>query len=185
MPKVREYFLSSSKCNIAMTVNPFINIHIFGMFHMNDSGVIWCQISIEKIYLYVRICVTAAAHTLTNSVLKEHWLIMLLYGDFRWIHTNESIRSGMAVLDVTIPTGYWIQQQKLDAYILSKRVRNLQRARFLNNKVLFYFDFVSFSIKMIILFVAINKQIGFHFSSFVSFPFPNCYFFSLIMKRHA
>lgn len=50
----------------------------------------------------------------------------------------------MAVLDVTIPTGYWIQQQKLDAYILSKRVRNLQRARFFNNKVLFYFDFVSF-----------------------------------------
>lgn len=49
----------------------------------------------------------------------------------------------MAVLDVTIPTGYWIQQQKLDAYILSKRVRNLQRARYLNNKVLFYFDYVS------------------------------------------
>lgn len=56
---------------------------------------------------------------------------------------NESIRSGMAVLDVTIPTGYWIQQQKLDAYILSRRVRNLQRARYLHNKVLFYFDYVS------------------------------------------
>lgn len=49
----------------------------------------------------------------------------------------------MAVLDVTIPTGYWIQQQKLDAYILSRRVRNLQRARYLHNKVLFYFDYVS------------------------------------------
>jgi len=60
----------------------------------------------------------------------------------RWIHLNESIRSGMAVLDVTIPTGYWIQQQKLDAYILSKRVRNLQRARYFNNKVLFYFDYL-------------------------------------------
>lgn len=56
---------------------------------------------------------------------------------------NESIRSGMAVLDVTLPTGYWIQQQKLDSYILSRRVRNLQRARYLPNKVLFYFDFVS------------------------------------------
>lgn len=69
---------------------------------------------------------------------------MSLCVNFRWIHTNESIRSGMAVLDVTIPTGYWIQQQKLDAYILSKRVRNLQRARYHHNKVLFYFDFVSF-----------------------------------------
>jgi hypothetical protein len=55
---------------------------------------------------------------------------------------NESIRSGMAVLDVAIPTGYIIQQQKLDAYILSRRVRNLQRARFQESKVLFYFDFV-------------------------------------------
>lgn len=50
----------------------------------------------------------------------------------------------MAVLDVTIPTGYWIQQQKLDAYILSRRVRNLQRARYQEKKVLFYFDYVSY-----------------------------------------
>lgn len=49
----------------------------------------------------------------------------------------------MAVLDITIPTGYIIQQQKLDAYILSQSVRNLQRARFQERKVLFYFNFVS------------------------------------------
>lgn len=49
----------------------------------------------------------------------------------------------MAVLDVAIPTGYWIQQQKLDSYVLSKRVRNLQRARYQERKVLFYFDYVS------------------------------------------
>ncbi|XP_075216528.1 macroglobulin complement-related [Lycorma delicatula] len=60
----------------------------------------------------------------------------------RWTNLNESIRSGMAVLDVTIPTGYIIQQQKLDAYILSRKVRNLQRARFAERKVLFYFDYL-------------------------------------------
>lgn len=48
----------------------------------------------------------------------------------------------MAVLDVTIPTGYIIQQQNLDRYILSRQVRNLQRARFQNRKVLFYFDYL-------------------------------------------
>lgn len=62
---------------------------------------------------------------------------------FRWTRLNESIRSGMAVLDVAIPTGYWIQQQKLDTYVLSRRVRNLQRARYQERKVLFYFDYVS------------------------------------------
>ncbi|XP_046661974.1 CD109 antigen isoform X3 [Homalodisca vitripennis] len=60
----------------------------------------------------------------------------------RWTNLNESVRSGMAVLDITIPTGYIIQQQKLDAYILSQSVRNLQRARFQERKVLFYFDFL-------------------------------------------
>ncbi|KAG7207858.1 hypothetical protein KM043_009457 [Ampulex compressa] len=60
----------------------------------------------------------------------------------RWINTRESPRSGMAVLDVAIPTGYIIQQQNLDSYILSRRVRNLQRARFQEQRILFYFDYL-------------------------------------------
>ncbi|XP_020798964.1 CD109 antigen [Drosophila serrata] len=59
-----------------------------------------------------------------------------------WINGNESERSGMAVLDVAIPTGYWIQQQKLDSYVLSNRVRNLRRARYLERKIVFYFDYL-------------------------------------------
>lgn len=70
--------------------------------------------------------------------------VLFLSGFFRWINVNESIRSGMAVLDVAIPTGYFMQQQKLDSYILSRRVRNLQRAKYQEKKVLFYFDYVSF-----------------------------------------
>ena len=49
----------------------------------------------------------------------------------------------MAVLDVAIPTGYMVQQQKLDAYVRNQEVRNLQRAKFLHQKVVFYFDYVS------------------------------------------
>ncbi|XP_014295183.1 CD109 antigen [Microplitis demolitor] len=60
----------------------------------------------------------------------------------RWTNINESERSGMAVLDVTIPTGYIIQQQNLDAYVRAREVRNLQRARFTERKVLFYFDYL-------------------------------------------
>ena len=48
----------------------------------------------------------------------------------------------MAVLEVAIPTGYIIQQQRLDSYILSRRVRNLQRAKYNEKMVTFYFDFV-------------------------------------------
>lgn len=62
---------------------------------------------------------------------------------FRWTNTNESIRSGMTVLDVAIPTGYFMQQQKLDNYVLGQRVRNLKRAKYEEKRVLFYFDYVS------------------------------------------
>lgn len=78
----------------------------------------------------------------------------------RWNHLNESERSGLAVLDVTIPTGYIIQQQDLDGYILSRRVRNLQRARFFERKVLFYFDYVSIP------------------NNYLYLEFANCVFFS-------
>lgn len=50
----------------------------------------------------------------------------------------------MAVLDVAIPTGYFVQQQNLDAFVLSRRVRNLQRARYQEQKVLFYFDYLDY-----------------------------------------
>lgn len=72
----------------------------------------------------------------------------------------------MAVLDVAIPTGYWIQQQKLDTYVLSNRVRNLRRARYLERKVVFYFDYVSEGKRVYIpekitniLFICLNLQL--------------------------
>ncbi|XP_063540497.1 CD109 antigen [Cydia strobilella] len=59
-----------------------------------------------------------------------------------WTYLEESPRSGMAVLDVAIPTGYMIQQQRLDAYVLSQRVALLQRAKYLPTQLLFYFDYL-------------------------------------------
>lgn len=49
----------------------------------------------------------------------------------------------MAVLEVDIPTGYVIQQQELDAYVLSGRARHLREARYDERKVSFYFNYVS------------------------------------------
>ncbi|XP_063831034.1 CD109 antigen [Ostrinia nubilalis] len=59
-----------------------------------------------------------------------------------WSLLSESPRSGLAVLDVGIPTGYMIQQQRLDAYVLSRRVRTLQRAKYTPSKLTFYFHYL-------------------------------------------
>ncbi|CAM1298182.1 Tep6 (predicted) [Pycnogonum litorale] len=60
----------------------------------------------------------------------------------RWTYIAESPRSGMAVVEATIPTGYVVQQQDLDRLVLSQDVRNLKRAHYYERKVIFYFDFL-------------------------------------------
>jgi hypothetical protein len=45
--------------------------------------------------------------------------------------------NGMAVLEVTIPTGYVIQQQELDVIVKSCTLRNLEEAPFYDTKVVF------------------------------------------------
>ncbi|XP_037873449.1 CD109 antigen [Bombyx mori] len=60
-----------------------------------------------------------------------------------WTLEEESPRSGMAVLEAGVPTGYRIQQQALDAYVLSRSVPTLQRARYTPVKLFFYFEYLS------------------------------------------
>lgn len=68
----------------------------------------------------------------------------------RWTLTSESPRSGMAVLEVPIPTGYMISQNVLDRLVNATSLatltypRNLREARAGEKKIYFYFDYVSF-----------------------------------------
>lgn len=62
----------------------------------------------------------------------------------RWTLLEESYSSGMSVLEISVPTGYVIQQQELDAIVKNSPFRNLQEARFYQRKVVFYFEYVSF-----------------------------------------
>lgn len=59
-----------------------------------------------------------------------------------WSLLAESDSSGMAVLEVGIPTGYRIQQQELHEYVQSHQVRNLREARFTERKITFYFEYL-------------------------------------------
>ena len=52
--------------------------------------------------------------------------------------------SGLAVLEVDIPTGYVVMNDTLRDYVQSNTVPNLRRAEFYGRKVVFYFDYVRF-----------------------------------------
>ncbi|ODM98885.1 hypothetical protein Ocin01_07797 [Orchesella cincta] len=60
----------------------------------------------------------------------------------RWTYLEESERSGMSVLEVTVPTGYFLHQKKLDEYVKYGAVSTLRRARYFAEKVVFYFDYL-------------------------------------------
>ncbi|XP_055936007.1 CD109 antigen-like isoform X2 [Argiope bruennichi] len=57
-----------------------------------------------------------------------------------WTLQSESRTSGMAVLEVSLPTGYIIEQHELHGYVRSHRVRNLREARFREGEIIFFFE---------------------------------------------
>jgi len=67
----------------------------------------------------------------------------------RWTLLSESTRSGMAVLEVPVPTGYAISQSILDRIVNTTIAtslsfpKNLREARATERKIYFYFDYVS------------------------------------------
>ncbi|GIX92091.1 CD109 antigen [Caerostris darwini] len=62
-----------------------------------------------------------------------------------WTLLSESRTSGMAVLEVTLPTGYIVEQHELHGYVRSRRVRNLREARFREGGIVFYFEHLDVS----------------------------------------
>lgn len=52
----------------------------------------------------------------------------------------------MAILEVTVPSGYFLHQKRLDDYVKHGEVTTLRRARYFPEKVIFYFDYVSYYI---------------------------------------
>lgn len=67
----------------------------------------------------------------------------------RWTLLSEATRSGMAVLEVPVPTGYMVSQNALDRIVNASASatfsypRNLREARTTERKIYFYFDYVS------------------------------------------
>ncbi|XP_022255098.1 CD109 antigen-like [Limulus polyphemus] len=60
-----------------------------------------------------------------------------------WTNLAESHASGLAVLEMDIPTGYTIPQLELDNYVRSGQIKNLRQAKYRNRRVYFYFDYLN------------------------------------------
>lgn len=69
----------------------------------------------------------------------------------RWARPDISERSGHAVLEMHVPTGYIATNDVLRAYAQSGKVPTLRRAEQYGRKLVFYFDYVRFTIKFHLL----------------------------------
>lgn len=87
---------------------------------------------------------TAAFHLRTRATWHGHNGSALTFTTCtRWLFQEASDASGVAVLEVTVPTGYGASAAALQAYVASRAVPNLRRADFHQRKVTFYFEKVN------------------------------------------
>ncbi|XP_055943633.1 CD109 antigen-like [Argiope bruennichi] len=63
----------------------------------------------------------------------------------RWTYTDESPTSGVAVVEITLPTGYYMHKPDMDKYIYSRQVPRLQRGRVHPKSAVFMFDYLDTS----------------------------------------
>lgn len=60
----------------------------------------------------------------------------------KWLLTTESPTSGVAVIEILLPTGYDVYRPTLDNYVRSQAVPHLKRARVLPKTAVFMFDYL-------------------------------------------
>ncbi|KAH9502244.1 hypothetical protein Btru_070510 [Bulinus truncatus] len=68
--------------------------------------------------------------------------IMLMRSCVSWMYTERSLTSGLAVLEIDMPTGYVVMNDSLRSYVQSHVVPNLKRAEFYGRKTVFYFEYL-------------------------------------------
>jgi len=69
----------------------------------------------------------------------RNFSIMEMHPCARWTYLERSLTSGMAVLEIDIPSGYIVMNDTLRDYVRSQLVPNLKRAESYNRKIVFYF----------------------------------------------
>ena len=82
-------------------------------------------------------------YTLPPEYSGKNFSIMQVTSCARWSRPDISNHSGMAVLEIDVPTGYVVTNDVLRAYAQSGDVPLLRRAESYDRKVIFYFDYVS------------------------------------------
>ncbi|XP_015919307.1 CD109 antigen [Parasteatoda tepidariorum] len=63
----------------------------------------------------------------------------------KWTYTKESETSGVAVMEIALPTGYLIHKPDMDTYVFSRKVPRLKRGRVYPKSAVFMFDYLDTS----------------------------------------
>lgn len=150
----RENKVSINEANISQThVINMPNAHGIFTVRAEGSGTalvsLDIQYNVDWAHLQIKPAIKAFDLDIRPSYSGRNSSNMHMDICARWTLLTESPRSGMAVLEVPIPTGYMISQSVLDRIINVTSTstlsypRNLREARSTERKIYFYFDYVS------------------------------------------
>lgn len=156
----RENKVSINEANISQThVVNMPNAHGIFTVRAEGSGTalvsLDIQYNVDWAHLQIKPAIKAFDLDIRPSYSGRNSSNMHMDICARWTLLTESPRSGMAVLEVPIPTGYMISQSVLDRIINVTSTstlsypRNLREARSSERKIFFYFDYVSIRYNLI------------------------------------
>ena len=102
---------------------------------------------VDILFLSVRESTCSLVPTLLHLAFGTQFFLsilstFLLYFFTRWARPDLAPRSGGAVLEIEIPTGFYVRKQTLRITVKGDRLP-ARRFRFTRQTVLFYMDFVS------------------------------------------
>jgi len=87
---------------------------------------------------YLKRCISRIKLNVTVSFVSFIFILNV----FSWVATQFGERSGSVILEVDIPTGWFVRKQQLRIYQRVSRIES-QRSRFTKQKVVLFMDYVS------------------------------------------
>lgn len=157
-PALREKKVTISEANISQ-VHSFNIPNAHGIFTVRAEGSGTALMSLDIEYnvdwphLQIKPAIKAFDLDIRPSYSGRNSSNMHMDICTRWTLLTEASRSGMAVLEVPVPTGYMVSQSVLDKIVNASAIatftspRNLREARATERKIYFYFDYVSIKLE--------------------------------------
>ncbi|RWS20855.1 CD109 antigen-like protein [Leptotrombidium deliense] len=99
--------------------------------------------NVDRDFLLLKPAVKAFDISFSMSATGRNKSTIFLSACSKWMLTNESSRSDIAIMELDIPTGYFQNKAVIDRYVAKAAVPNLKKAKVLPKSAVFMFEYLT------------------------------------------